>query len=75
MAKQKPRGAGKKPARIDDVSTQFFSDRLTAFALDKYLASLPPDEKITKRGFIVGAIRKALQAKGAWPISEEELPK
>lgn len=68
MAKKKQtETAAKKPNRTDDVSVQFYADRETVDALNAYIATLPPDLKVKKRGILVAALRNYLASKGAWP--------
>lgn len=53
--------------RANDVGVQFYTSREVVDAIDAYLASLPPDKRPTKRGFIEGSVLTALRAAGAWP--------
>jgi len=72
MGTKKPGADARKPNRLANVSVQFYADRETVDALTAYLASLPPDLKVSKRGILVAALRNYLTAKGAWPPPKSE---
>ncbi len=74
VMKKKVTAVAKKPNRTDEVSVQFYADRDTVAALNAYLKSLStlaPDQRSSKKGILVTALRNYLQSKGAWPPKDD----
>lgn len=75
VMKKKVTTSVKKPNRTDEVSVQFYADRETVEALNAYLESLStlaPDQRSSKKGILLTALRNYLQSKGAWPPKPEQ---